>query len=166
MSTQSEARATEGKYQDEIQALKSARAADERAKANIAQQIVRPFLSSSIPPSSLSFLYSHSPSSAPLFPSTDVSSPLRPPPTTASPPSPANSIRPRPPSPTSPTQPPSSRTSKPASRQPKNPSPPPPTQTPSAPVPAKPKTSKNVVKPFTSNLRDSTHRRTRGRDCS
>ncbi|KAK4330749.1 DNA repair protein RAD50 [Rhodotorula toruloides] len=35
----SEARATENKYQDEIQALKSARAADERAKASIADQI-------------------------------------------------------------------------------------------------------------------------------
>ncbi|GAA6021568.1 hypothetical protein JCM10207_005070 [Rhodosporidiobolus poonsookiae] len=34
-----EARATESKYQDEIQALKSAKAADERAKVNIAQQI-------------------------------------------------------------------------------------------------------------------------------
>ncbi|GAA5989043.1 hypothetical protein JCM11641_002306 [Rhodosporidiobolus odoratus] len=34
-----EARTAESKYQDEIQALKSARAADERAKANIAQQI-------------------------------------------------------------------------------------------------------------------------------
>ena len=38
---QSEARAAENKYQDEIQALKSAKAADERAKANIADQIVR-----------------------------------------------------------------------------------------------------------------------------
>ncbi|GAA5827048.1 hypothetical protein JCM3770_002453 [Rhodotorula araucariae] len=34
-----EARAAENKYQDEIQALKSAKAADERAKANIAEQI-------------------------------------------------------------------------------------------------------------------------------
>ncbi|GJN94490.1 hypothetical protein Rhopal_007572-T1 [Rhodotorula paludigena] len=34
-----EARAAESKYQDEIQALKSAKAADERAKANLAEQI-------------------------------------------------------------------------------------------------------------------------------
>lgn len=38
---QSDARAAENKYQDEIQALKSAKAADERAKATIAEQIVR-----------------------------------------------------------------------------------------------------------------------------
>lgn len=42
LDVQNEARATESKYQDEIQALKSARAADERAKASVAQQIVRP----------------------------------------------------------------------------------------------------------------------------
>jgi len=41
---QSEARATESKYQEEIQALKSARAADDRAKKTIGDQIVRSLL--------------------------------------------------------------------------------------------------------------------------